>query len=98
MAQWSVSPTGSLAYIPGPATDSGFLYAVALLDRTGATERLRLPPGAYGSPRFSPNGRQIVYGANDGRNVDLWIYDLGGATAPRRFTFGGRNRYPILVA
>jgi eukaryotic-like serine/threonine-protein kinase len=92
MAQWAVSTTGSLAYIPGPAIAA--LYTLALLDTAGSTERLPLAPAAYQSPRFSPDGRHIVYGINDGKNIDLWIYDLAGASPARRFTLGGKNRYP----
>ncbi len=28
----------------------------------------------------------------------MWIYDLSGASAPRRLTFGGKNRFPIWSA
>jgi eukaryotic-like serine/threonine-protein kinase len=95
MAQWSVSRTGSLVYAPGPATDSLFHYHLALLDATGRTERLPLPPDAYDSPRFSPDGRRVAFGVSDGRSVDVWIYDLAGTRAARRLTFGGRNRFPV---
>ena len=95
MAQWSVSTTGSLVYIPGPASDSSFLYKLAILDRTGRSALLRLQPGAYESPRFSPDGRHIAFGKNDGTNVDLWIYDLAGTIPVRQITFGGGNRYPV---
>jgi eukaryotic-like serine/threonine-protein kinase len=93
IAQWSVSTAGTLAYIPGPAF--GFVSNLAVLDRTGQTEVLKLHPAAYESPRFSPDGKRIVFGMNDGKNVDLWTHDLDGTTALRKLTFGGRNRFPI---
>ena len=32
---------------------------------------------------------------NDGKDTDVWIYELSGASANRRLTFGGRNELPI---
>jgi serine/threonine-protein kinase len=92
-AQFSVARTGSLVYVPGPASSpSGF--EVGLIDRKGAIERLSLPTGAYEHPRASPDGRRIAFGTSDGKETDISIYDLAGTTAPRRLTFGGNNRYP----
>jgi Tol biopolymer transport system component len=40
----------------------------------------------------------VAYGTDDGKEANVWIYDLSGATAPRKLTFGGANRYPIWTA
>jgi Tol biopolymer transport system component len=93
-ASWAVSAAGSLVYAPGPATVSSNLYSLAILHRSGKIERLNLPPDTYQSPRFSTNGRQIAFGTNDGKNADVWIYDLAGTSAARRLTFEGRNQFP----
>jgi dipeptidyl aminopeptidase/acylaminoacyl peptidase len=93
-AVWAVSPTGTLVYVPGPASLSSYLYRLAIVDRTGRIERLKLPSGTYHSPRFAPNGRQIAFGTNDGEHADVWIYDLGQTNAARQITFEGRNRFP----
>jgi dipeptidyl aminopeptidase/acylaminoacyl peptidase len=93
-ALWAVSPSGSLVYVPGPASISSYLYNLAIFDRTGRVERLKLPPDTYHSPRFSPDGRRIAYGTNDGEHADVWIYDLAETNAARRLTFEGRNRFP----
>jgi serine/threonine-protein kinase len=74
VAQWSVSDTGSMAYYPGPASVSSYLYSFAVVDRTGRTEPLHLPADAYESPRISPDGRSISVchqQRREGRRVDL---------------------------
>jgi serine/threonine-protein kinase len=93
-AQFSVSNTGSLVYIPGPkgsVTGSD----LAFFDRKGGQEPLKLPPGPYEHPRVSPDGTRVVFGTDDGEEANVWIYELSGASAMRRLTFGGRNKYPI---
>lgn len=42
--------------------------------------------------------KRITYGTDDGKDAIVWMYDLSGATAPRRLTFGGSNRYPLWSA
>jgi hypothetical protein len=57
---------------------------------------LEFPPRAYGFPRVSPEGKRIAVQTMDDNNI--WIYDLSGATATRKLTFGGMNRFPNLVS
>jgi serine/threonine protein kinase len=94
-AQFSVSNSGSLIYIPGPASTSATQSSLALVDRKGGAASLKLPPGAYDHPRVSPDGVHIAYATDDGKDAIVWTYALSGASAPRRLTFGGRNRFPI---
>ena len=65
------------------------------LGAKGETQPLKLPPGSYQSPRISPDGTRLAFGADDGKEADIWVYDLSGASAARRLTFGGRNRSPV---
>jgi serine/threonine-protein kinase len=95
--QFSVSNTGSLLYIPGPASTSA-VQDLAVIDRTGAAQPLKFPPGTYEHPRVSPDGKRIVFGTDDGKDANVWVYELGGTSAMRRLTFGGRNRFPIWSA
>jgi Tol biopolymer transport system component len=97
-AHFSVSSTGSLVYVPGPASTSLALSDLALVDRNGAVQPLKLPPGAYEYPRLSRDGKRIAVGSDDGKDASVWIYDVGGASAPRRLTLGGRNRVPVWSA
>jgi Tol biopolymer transport system component len=97
-AYFAYSNTGSLIYVPGPVTASGTGQNVlALVDRKGEVEPLKVPPGAYGFPRASRDGKQIAYQIDDGKESSIWIYELAGGTAPRRLTLPGTgaNRYPI---
>jgi serine/threonine-protein kinase len=97
-AQFSVSNTGSLIYIPGPAAATASDQLLALLDRKGIVEPLKLRAAPYEFPRVSPDGRSVAVGTDDGKVANVWIYDLSGATAARQLTFGGRNKYPVWTA
>src|SRR5262249_48850025 len=97
-ADYGFSDDGSLVYILGtlarPASSSTLVFA----DRNGSAQPLQLPPKPYYHPRISPDGKQIVYGTDDGNEAIGWIYDLKGGAAPRRLTFEGRNTSPIWSA
>ena len=97
-AHFSVSRTGSLVFVPGPAAPSSALSDLALVDRNRTVQPLKLPPGAYEYPRLSPDGKQIAFGTDDGRDAIVWIYDVAGARSARRLTLGGRNRVPVWSA
>jgi serine/threonine protein kinase len=97
-AQYSVSDTGSLAYIPGPISVSSALMSLAWLDRKGTAEPLKLPPGPYRDSRISPDGKRLAFGTDNGKEANVWVYDLSGASSMRQLTNGGKNRYPVLSA
>jgi serine/threonine protein kinase len=95
-AHFSVSDIGSLVYLPGPVSPSSTRRNLAFFDRrTGVIEPLKLPAAMYESLRVSQDGRQIAVGINDGRQADVWLYDLSGSTAIRQLTSGGKNRFPV---
>ena len=97
-AQFSISETGSLIYVAGPAASSPFQLDLGLISRSGAVTPLKLPPMAYRTARLSPSGTQLVIGTDDGRQAAVWIYDMAGTSAPRRLTFTGNSRFPIWSA
>ncbi len=99
-AQFSVSDTGSVVYIPGVASISTLRANtnLASLDEKGTLELLKVPSASYESPRISPDGKRVAFGTDDGRDANIWVYDLDGASSPRRLTFNGNNRYPIWSA
>jgi Tol biopolymer transport system component len=82
-------------FIPGPVSTSAAGLDLAMADRKGSVEPLKLPPGTYQFPRISPDGKQVAYETDEGREAAVWIYVLSGTSSPRRLTFGGNNRFPI---
>src|SRR4029453_18266039 len=98
-AQFSVSNTGTLLFVPGPATLAlSAQRSLVLVDRKGGTDDFKVPPGPFEGPRVSPDGKRVAVGTDDGREASVWIYDLSGASAMRRLTIGGRNRFPVWTA
>ncbi|MGA9885000.1 MAG: protein kinase [Candidatus Acidiferrales bacterium] len=87
-AQYSVSATGSLVYVPGSAQASQ--SRLVWVRRSGTEQPLPAPAGDYGSPRLSPDGQHVALVSGN----QIWIYDLARDTLTR-FTFGGSvNMYP----
>jgi Tol biopolymer transport system component len=93
-ANFSVSHTGSLIYVPGPTFQSSDQLEIVIANGSEVS-RLKLPPGPYTVPRVSPDGQRIAFGTDDGKNAGVWVYELSGATSLRPLTFTGRNRFPI---
>ena len=77
-AHFSVSSTGSLVYVPGPASTSSAQLDLALVDRNGAVQPLKLPPGPYQYPRLSPDGKRIAVGSDDGKDASHLDLRPGG--------------------
>jgi len=93
--QLSVSDTGTLIYIAGPATFAGAARLLIITDRNGSTTPLPLPPGRYVHPRISRDGKHVAVAIDDGRDAFVSIYELSTTSALRRLTFEGHNRFPV---
>jgi serine/threonine-protein kinase len=100
LAELDISRAGSVVYVPGPASTAVAHVSLGVVDRTGGlVERLKLAGAAYDHPRVSPPTRKrLVFGIDDGIDANVFVYDLAGATVPRRLTFAGRNRFPVWSA
>ncbi len=94
VAHFSVSDTGSLIFVPGPASLVVGRWNVALVDRKGVVESLNLPAAPYQNPRVSPDGRRIAVVTTDPKGAYISIYDLTGGPGIGRLTFEGNNRFP----
>jgi eukaryotic-like serine/threonine-protein kinase len=88
-AQYSISATGSLVYLPGgvQATQSRLLW----VSRNGAEQPLGAPARPYRFPRLSPDGRRVAVSIIE-QESQTWLYDLSRDTLSR-FTFEGSQNY-----
>jgi serine/threonine-protein kinase len=93
-AFFGVSTDGTLVYAPGESSAPG-ARGLAWVERDGTRKRIDLPPGEYAHPRFSPNGKWLAVERQTGNAADIWIYEASGATAIRRLTERGSNRFPV---
>ena len=96
-AQFDFSDNGSLLYVSGAGGLPGANQALALIDRKGAVEQLKLPPGAYAFPRVSRDGKRVAYEVDEGKESGIWVWELSGARSPTRMTLAGTgaNRHPV---
>jgi serine/threonine-protein kinase len=79
--QFAVSASGSLVYATGGIFRQD-RWSLVWRDRTGKAEALDLPPGAYLSPRISPDGTRIAFTTSSG-DWDIAIYDLARKSLSR---------------
>jgi serine/threonine-protein kinase len=91
---FTISSSGNLAYITGPALGGTFPDSqISFVDRNGNAKPVGLPTGGYSEVRISPDGKQLALA---GIEQSVWIYDLSGATSMRRLTFEGtQNHHPV---
>ena len=96
-AHYDVADSGMLAYVPASSFGTEIFRVdrtLALVDRSGGSERLDLPPNQYVSPRLSPDGRRVAVQTDGDRSV-IWTYDLSGAAAIQRLTVDGNSFRPL---
>ena len=68
-------------------------FTITWLDRAGKSEPVGIEPGAYFTPRLSPDGSRIVYWLQ-GPTSDLWIYDWQ-RDSKTRLTSGRMAFFPV---
>ena len=88
-AQYSMSTTGSLVYVPGGG--QGTQSRLVWVNRNGAEQPLAAPAHAYFVPRLSPDGRRVAVTITEQEN-QTWLYDLSRDTLTR-FTFEGSTNH-----
>jgi eukaryotic-like serine/threonine-protein kinase len=88
-AQYSISSTGSLVYIPGSVREAE--RKLVWVDRNGVEQPLTAPQYSYESPRISPDGQRIAVTIDE----QIWLYDLSRETLTRLTFTGNVNNRPV---
>jgi len=90
--RFDVSRNGTLAYVPSARSiEAG--TELAFVGQDGTAEPHRLPRGR--GPRFSPDGRQLVYWRTGRHGRDILIYDLDCGTERHITDDEGEDLWPI---
>ena len=87
VAQYAVSQTGSLVYIPASLLAGGFeARELVWVTREGGRQQpVGAEPRPYTYPRLSPDESKIAYNVLDQQN-DIWVWDVRRRTE-QRITF-----------
>lgn len=94
LALFDVAGTGTLVAQTGKGSAKSQLK---WFDRSGRPAGAVGPPGSFGNPGLSPDGRRVAVDQADpdGRHINIWIHELAN-DAMTRFTFGsGYDQLPI---
>ena len=83
---YAVSQEGTLVYVPGQA---GAEHSLVWMDREGRETPVTEEKREFGTPRSSPDGKQLVLSIHQEASPNhLWTYDLEDQSFSR-FTFEG---------
>jgi len=80
LGYFSVSPSGVLAY---QAVPSAARVQMALFNHNGKELGTLGPPGIYGDPAISPDGKKLAVEVGKEGKRDIWVYDLKRGTGSR---------------
>jgi eukaryotic-like serine/threonine-protein kinase len=90
-AQYSISTTGSLAYVPGGVESAR--SRLVWVSRNGAEQPLAASAHAYLLPRLSPDGRRVAVVIQE-QESHIWVYDISRETLTRLMFEGNNNSSP----
>jgi Tol biopolymer transport system component len=91
-AQYSVSATGSLAYVSGGVQSAQ--CSLVWVGLNAAEQLVAAPAHAYVNPRLSPDGRRIAMVITESES-QIWQYDLTRETLTRLTFEGDVNTTPL---
>ncbi len=80
---YALSEKGTLVYVPQQQYEQSLVW----VDRKGTESLITQEELSFGSPRISPDGKQVALAIAGEGTQNIWIYDLEGESL-RRLTFG----------
>jgi serine/threonine-protein kinase len=89
---YTISNTGSLAYVPGGQEPFWWSGRLEWVDRKGLSTPLTKEENAYLYPRISPEGKQLAVSLQTDEGRNIWLYDFEGGRF-RRLTFEGTTHF-----
>ncbi len=92
-AQLNVSSDGTLVYVPGTA-ESG-ANPMNWLTRDGKTSVLRATKAEWANPQFSPDSQKLALDVSDGKQSDIWVYEISRDTLTQLTFDSGDDRFPV---
>ncbi len=96
-ARFAASRDGTMVFVPPPATGAG--NQLVWVDRDGRADALDGVVVAHGTPRLSPDGRRVVFGATTAIfRRDLWLYDFVTGRRQQITEDAGDNHSPLWSA
>ena len=91
-AQFAVSASGTLVYLPGQATSNSM--PIQWMAREGKTTPLRSDPASWGNLLFAPDGRRLALQIVAGP-PDIWVYEWARESLTRLTSDPARDEKPV---
>ena len=92
-AQFSFASNGTLAYVHGDA--SGADGAIYWMNVDGKPSALKVAPGAWGNPSFSPDGKLLAMQRTYGSHEQIVIYDWANDRLTQLTFDAASHRNPV---
>ena len=93
-AQFDVSRSGTLVFMPGGEDAGSVARSLVWVDRNGREQPIAAPGRSYALPRLSPDGKRVALDIRDQEN-DIWIWDLERETLTKLTSNPGADAWPI---
>jgi WD40-like Beta Propeller Repeat len=71
IAQFAISGSGALVYVPSDALEASRARTLVWVDRQGREEPFEAPARTYLAPRLSPDGTRVALEIDN----DIWVFD-----------------------